>query len=135
MTPVFLDAGYVVALEVNSDQHHKDAVSHWRPAIANRRRLVTTSFVFDEIVTFLSRRGQHARAIDVGDRLLDSELVEFVWVDRPLFDAGWSYFRKHADKTYSLTDCISFVVMEQRAIRTAFTFDRHFRQAGFDVEP
>ncbi len=45
------------------------------------------------------------------------------------------YFQRHHDKDYSLTDCISFVVMQKLGIRTAFAFDPHFVQAGFTKEP
>ncbi len=44
-------------------------------------------------------------------------------------------FQKHQDKRYSLTDCISFVVMKQKGLKTAMTFDKHFAQAGFIIEP
>jgi uncharacterized protein len=98
-------------------------------------RLVTTTFVFDEVVTFLNTKGQHARAVQVGKNLFTSPSLELIDVDRPLFDTGWEYFQQHHDKSYSLTDCISFVVMQRLGIRTAFTFDRHFRQAGFDTAP
>jgi len=57
-----------------------------------------------------------------------------VQVDEELFRAGWDYFQQHQDKDYSLTDCISFVVMEKLKIETAFAFDRHFVQAGFRTQ-
>lgn len=59
----------------------------------------------------------------------------FVFVERDLFDAGWAYFCRHADKRYSLTDCISFVVMQERELREALTFDQHFTRAGFEAIP
>jgi len=92
VTHAFLDANYIVALEVGNDQHHHAAVKHWRDSLsASTVRLVTTSFIFDEVVTFLNSRGQHSRAVEVGNRLLRSQLVKFIEVDRVLFDDGWSY--------------------------------------------
>ena len=64
-----------------------------------------------------------------------SETVELIHVDETLFQLGWEYFRRHADKRYSLTDCISFVVMTNRQINDALTFDKHFVQAGFKKIP
>jgi predicted nucleic acid-binding protein len=55
--------------------------------------------------------------------------------DEKLFNEGWEYFRRHKDKDYSLTDCISFVVMKTLGMETAFAFDRHFVQAGFQKLP
>jgi len=131
MKKVFLDAGYLVALEASDDQHHREAREHWRAFTKQLPELVTTSFVFDEVVTFLNRRGRHEKAVEVGVRLLESPSVRLIHVDEPLFEAGWSYFRNRADKRYSLTDCISFVVMEREGIREALCFDAHFEQAGF----
>jgi predicted nucleic acid-binding protein len=132
----FLDASYVVAVEVDTDQRHTRAVEHWRSTRSETStKLVTTSFVFDEISTFVNSRGRHRHAVEIGNRLLHSPTVHFIDVDRPLFDEGWAYFQQHDDKRYSLTDCISFVLMKRLGITTALTFDHHFRQAGFDVEP
>lgn len=135
MKPIFIDAGYLIALEASDDQHHENAVRHWRGLLKSPPMLVTTSYVFDEVVTFFNSRGRHAKAVEIGEGLLESPSVDFVHVDEPLFREGWQFFRKHRDKSYSLTDCISFVVMGRRSIREALTFDRHFTQAGFDVLP
>jgi len=86
-------------------------------------------------VTFFNKRGRHAKALEIGERLLSSASVGLVHVDEALFEAGWSYFRTRSDKRYSLTDCISFVLMEREAIRTALAFDQHFIQAGFKTLP
>jgi predicted nucleic acid-binding protein len=48
-----------------------------------------------------------------------------------LFDAGFELYRKRPDKNWSLTDCISFTVMQERSITEALTGDHHFEQAGF----
>lgn len=135
MKRLFLDAGYVIALETSDDQNHKAASQHWRRLLKSPLSLITTSYVFDEIVTFFNSRSRHDKAVEVGSNLIQTGLIELIHVDETLFYEGWEYFQKHRDKTYSLTDCISFVVMKQRAIRTALTFDRHFTQAGFDKLP
>jgi len=42
----------------------------------------------------------------------------------------WRALRKHADKAWSFTDCVSFVTMRELQVRDAFTTDHHFKQAG-----
>lgn len=135
MNSAFLDTGYLLALELANDQHHDVAAAHWAGVEQAPPRLVTTSLVFTEVVTFLNCRGFHARAVRVGTRLIDSPLVEIMHVDEPLFRDAWTYLCRHQDKRYSLADCASFLVMQQRQIDTAFTFDQHFSQAGFKTEP
>jgi predicted nucleic acid-binding protein len=135
MNAVFLDTGYVLALELSNDQNHRAASKHWRSLRKRLPRLVTTAYVFDEVVTYFNSRGHHAKAVEVGNRLLTSPSVQFVQVDEGLFKEGWDYFQRHQDKDYSLTDCISFVVMKRFKIETAFAFDQHFVQAGFKRVP
>lgn len=131
MRRAFLDTGYLIALESADDQYHSAAAEHWSAFRARGARLVTTSYVFDEVVTYFNSRGFHAKALEIGGRLIGSPSVRLIHVDQDLFEAGWEYLRKRSDKQYSLTDCISFVVMEREGLREALAFDEHFRQAGF----
>ena len=135
MNAVFVDTGYRFALEITNDPHHQAATRHWQGIVVALPRLVTTSYVFDEVVTFFNRRGQHAKAVQVGNNLLQSPSVQFIHVDAALFYEGWAYFQRHQDKDYSLTDCISFLVMQKLGIQRAIAFDQHFVQAGFTKEP
>ena len=135
MTSLFVDTGYLIALEAADDQHHDAALRHWRELTTQLPPLVTTSYVFDEVVTFFNSRNQHAKASEIGNRLLRSPTVELVHVDETLFFDAWRYFTQHADKSYSLTDCISFVLMERLGIRSSLAFDQHFVQAGFEKLP
>jgi predicted nucleic acid-binding protein len=98
-------------------------------------RPATTSYVFDEVVTFFNSRGAHAKAVQVGNNLLQSPSVQLMHVAAALSYEGWTYFQGHHDKDYSLTDCISFLVMRKLGIRTAFALDRYFVQGGFTKEP
>ncbi len=71
----------------------------------------------------------------MGETLLYNAAFRLVQVDEDLFHAGWTYFKQHRDKQYSLTDCISFIVMRWLRLQTALTFDHHFAQAGFSTAP
>jgi uncharacterized protein len=135
MSAFFLDTGYLIALEAADDQHHKKALRHWKSFAKHRPQLVTTSYVFDEVVTFFNSRGRHSKAVELGHRLLESSSIRFFHIDIDLFEEGWQYFQSRPDKRYSLTDCLSFVVMEREGLREALTFDDHFAQAGFRVLP
>jgi predicted nucleic acid-binding protein len=86
-------------------------------------------------VTFFNSRGHHAKAISIGKALLDSRLVTLVHVDEAFFSEAWRDFVGKSDNRYSLTDCISFIVMKRRRIKLALAFDKHFTQAGFERLP
>lgn len=135
MTSFFLDTGYLIALEAADNQHHIAALQKWRGCIQSRPQIVTTSFVFDEVATFFNSRGRHAKAVEIGERLLASPSVQLVHVDEDLFQAAWAYFGRRPDKRFSLTDCVSFVLMERLRIESALAFDAHFVQAGFRTLP
>ena len=132
---MYLDTGFVLALELARDQHHQDALNFWKSLATSPVRLVTSSYVVCEVVTFLKSRGHHDEAVRVGTWLLHSPDINLIHVDEILFDTGWQYLVAHRDKAYSLTDCVSFVLMGRLGLRSALTFDHHFTQAGFDRLP
>ena len=82
MSKLFLDTGYVIALEAEDDEHHQEARQHWRNLAQQRPSLVTTTYVFDEIVTFFNSRSRHAKAVEIGRRLLRSPHIRLVQVAR-----------------------------------------------------
>ena len=57
--------------------------------------------------------------------------VEIVPLSDELYAKGLSLLQTRPDKRWGLTDCISFVVMQERGLVDALTADAHFRQAGF----
>jgi uncharacterized protein len=131
---VFLDTGYLVALEDADDENHPTAREHL-DGLTSMPTLTTTSYVLDEVVTFFNVRGHHAKAVDVGDMLLGSPSVRMVHVGEDLLRRGFGLLRDRPDKGHSLTDCVSFVAIRERGISVAFAFDRHFEQERFVREP
>jgi predicted nucleic acid-binding protein len=131
----FVDSSYWIALELSDDQNHKAAQKHWNSLDHAVTSIVTTSYVFDETITFLNSRNAHRTAVSLGESILLSPRIELVHVDEDLFLDGWKSFQAFDDKRFSLTDCISFLVMRKYEITNALTFDNHFVQAGFETLP
>src|SRR5438067_767890 len=128
---VFMDSAGFLALWVASDEHHATALRLQRQLARDQRRFLTTEYVADETVTLLLVRHSQRAAVDFLNTVEQSEALHLEWIDPARFQAGADWFRKHADKEWSFTDCVSFAVMRELRVRDAFTTDRHFRQAGF----
>lgn len=123
MREAFLGAGYLVALELRRDRNRESALAHWRENAGTMRnappKLTTTTYVLDEILTFLNARGHHRKAGEIGERLVRSPSVNLIHVDESLFHKGFDYFKAHHDKRHSLTNSISFTVMAEHGTATA----------------
>ncbi len=128
---VFVDTAGFLALWDAGDEHHRRAVELQDQFAKRNRRFLTTEYVVDETVTVLLVRHSHAAAADFLETIERSEALRLEWIDPARFHSASVWFRKHSDKEWSFTDCVSFVVMRELRIRDAFTTDHHFRQAGF----
>lgn len=131
----FLDTSYIVALEIRNEDVHDLVLAHWLSLASQRPQLITTTYIFDEVVTLLNSRKLHSKAVEVGTLLLESPDILLVEIDKAIFERGWQDFKKYKDKSFSLTDCLSFVVMQNRSIMNALTLDIHFQQVGFQIFP
>lgn len=94
-------------------------------------RLLTSNYVFDEIVTLSRRRLGHAAALLVGAVLLDVKTVDVLRLTPRDEGDAWELFRRRSDKSYSFTDCTSFVLLRRLGLMEALAFDDHFQQEGF----
>lgn len=132
MFRVFVDTSAWYAYIRLDDPHHsrvRQALEAWDG------KLVTSNFVFDELVTLTKARLGSKAAERAGNILLDSSVVDLVRVQGDDEEKGWKLFCVQRDKTYSYTDCTSFVLMRRLDLEKAIATDRHFLQAGFQVEP
>jgi uncharacterized protein len=128
MTTVFADTFYFLALLNAHDEAHDvaDLFSH-----DSSIRLVTTAWVLTELADGLAETD--GRTI-FGSLLVDLESdaqTEVIGPDEDIWRRGIELFVHRRDKGWSLTDCISFVVMGERNVTDALTADHHFEQAGF----
>lgn len=125
---VFADATYYVALLSPRDQHHRDAV---RISATLRERIVVSEFVLIEVTNALSTLASRGRAISLWDHLQHDPTVTVVPASTVLLARGLQLYSQRIDKEWSLTDCISFIIMDELGIAQALTADRHFEQAGY----
>jgi hypothetical protein len=88
-----------------------------------------------ETVTRLRARADARLAATAGRSLLGSRRYEVVFVDAPLVTSALARLEQFGDKPLSLTDCVSFEVMDRLGLTTAFAFDRDFRDCGYDMVP
>jgi len=110
------------------ETQHADAVTLFSAATA---RLVH-SYVLAEFVELCQSRGlNRIRVLDFSADLLLNPHVEVVWVDETLHRSALTLLEERLDKTYSLCDAVSFVLMRERSITEALTTDRHFEHEGF----
>ena len=128
MKPVFADTSFFLALINPRDQYHGAAVELNSTLTVP---LVTTSWVLLEFANSISASRVRGRFEQVLVRLRSEPDAKIVAEEPELFDRGCQLYISRPDKEWSLTDCISFVVMEREGLVDALTGDRHFEQAGF----
>ncbi|HYJ89267.1 MAG TPA: PIN domain-containing protein [Pyrinomonadaceae bacterium] len=107
-------------------QHHRA-----QELYQNSQSRLTTSYILAEYVALALVRGlARKRVVAFSEEVLHDESVEIVWVNEDLHRNGLDLLRQRPDKTYSLCDAVSFVLMRERGETEALTTDRHFEQEG-----
>jgi predicted nucleic acid-binding protein len=128
MNLVFVDSFYFFAILNPTDAAHLHAVGFSKQHAA---RLLTTTWILTEVADGLARSAHRSvlkRLVSSFRAVAANEIVE---TTDHVFNQGVDLYDTRADKKWSLTDCISFVVMRQRGIQDALTGDHHYEQAGF----
>lgn len=135
MKRVFVDTGGFVALLVAEDKMHPRASTLFDSAARDHWSLVTTNAVVVETYSVLLARAKDGRraAISFLDAVAEDQSEGGLAIERVRSEdehSAIALLRAHSDKTYSLCDALSFVVMERLGIAEAIAFDRHFREYG-----
>jgi len=130
ISQVFLDTGLVIALINERDQYHQQALD--LADIYEQYLLVIIDAVFLEIANALTRNYKQ-EAIQIIEELTSSENVEVVRLTPEFFERAFDLCKKCQDKSWGLVDCLLFIVMQDKNINFALSFDQHFIQAGFQL--
>ncbi len=125
---MFIDTSGWLCLYHKDEPEHREAVELYQNAAVR----LTTSYVLAEFVPLAQVRGfPRAQNLEFTRRILDSAEIEIIWVDETLHRQAIALLWERADKTYSLCDAVSFVVMRRHGISESLTTDKHFGQEGF----
>ncbi len=130
---VFLDTAYAIALSAPSDEHHEEAVLLSEQLEREGTRLIATRAVVLEIGNALAKLRYRKAAAELLESLESDPTVEIIPISEELYKRAFEIYRERQDKEWGITDCISFVVMQERGLQAALTTDEHFEQAGFDA--
>ena len=127
MNAVFADTFFYLALLNDTEPNHERALAESKIS----RQIVTTEFILLELGNACAHAEDHADFLALVAGMRASPRVKIIAVSPELFNRGLERMRERKDKDWSLTDCISFVVMEAEGLHAALTGDQHFEQAGF----
>ena len=125
---ILVDANYLIALLRPSDELHRRAAA-WSRYV--RQPLLISEPVLFEAVNALSARHLRHGCVQLLQQVKSGDVASYVRVNSRLFDTAARLYGDRGDKSWSLTDCVSFVIMRERGIADALTHDHHFEQAGF----
>lgn len=133
---VFIDSSAFIALYLQDELFHLKALGFWKNKTGNNlRRYITSNFIFDETLTWLVKRKGKKIAVNFGNYLLENADIVPVKPILPEDEkTAWKLFCKLTGKL-SFTDCTSFSMMKRLKICQVFTFDKHFKRAGFRIIP
>jgi hypothetical protein len=127
---VFADTSLLVAFISDDDELHSAAADF---LLKFEGRIVTTDWVLVELGNYLGKSRNRTAFVPFVKQLRADERFRIVPASDDLLAEGLELYDQRPDKQWSLTDCISFVVMKQAGIQQAMTADHHFEQAGFQA--
>jgi len=126
---LFIDTAFIQALLNRSDQYHTQAKA-LLPRVREAAEVVVTEAVLVEVGNALSAINRPA-AVQFIKQCYHTDNLQVVTVDTPLLTRALDLYHRRPDKSWGLTDCISFVVMQEQGLTDALTIDVHFVQAGY----
>ena len=126
---LFIDTAFIQALLNPRDDYHERAKVLF-PRVRAASEVWLTEAILVEVGNALSARNRQG-AVQFIQQCYRTENMIIVRVDTDLLAQALNLYQSRFDKTWGLTDCISFMVMQANNLTTAVTSDRHFLQAGF----
>jgi uncharacterized protein len=130
---IFIDTSAFYALLDRDDENHRKAKNAWVDLLKNENTLITSNYVLVETFALLQHRLGIEAVRGFQNDILPLVNIEFVISE--LHRSGVSALLSASRRNLSLVDCVSFEMMRTLEIKTAFTFDPHFKEQGFNRLP
>lgn len=129
----FIDSAGWASLFIRTEPHYRAARTTFDEWRRRNIELVTTNYVLTELVALFTSplRIPRPRQIEYIETIKAAPYLQIVHIDFELDTAAWALLKTRVDKSWSLVDAASFVVMSHYKISEALTTDHHFEQAGF----
>lgn len=135
MKQIFADTGYWIALFYPRDEWYSIAKSLEKYLLSKKTIIVTTDLVLTEFLNFFSGFGGNFRK-QIAEAVINLQKhpnINVYYSNAELFNNAVILYKDRLDKKWSLTDCHSFIIMQNLNITSALTNDQHFSQAGFNI--
>lgn len=129
----FVDTGAFYARYVARDDCHERCIKTWHSLAVAKTAFVTTNFVVSELITLLVYRFDAHKALKAANEIYASQWIEIVSIARQDELSALNLLKQYNDQKFSMTDAVSFVVMHNKKIPCAFSYDHHFKIAGFTL--
>ena len=130
---VFVDTSAFFAVLDADDENHDTAKQVWEDLLAQEAGLICSNYVLVETLALVQRRLGIPAVRTFQEDIVPVLKVE--WVDKTIYQVGIASVLAAARKELSLVDCVSFEIMRRLGTKTAFVFDHHFEEQGFECLP
>jgi len=135
MTNIFIDTSAFIALYLKDDEFHESATSFLEKT-DKKNIFLTSNYILDEVYTFLRANKGKETAVSFAEFLAqNSQIVILKRINLEDEKKAFELFRKLDLPRLSFTDCTSFALMKRLGTKEAFSFDKHFAKAGFEMIP
>lgn len=130
---VFIDTAGWASPFLSSEPFHQQATLWFQQARGQNIQFVTTNYILLELVALFTSplRVPRPKLFQYTDAIINAPYVTQLYVDITLEGEAWTLLKNRPDKSWSLVDAASFVVMQRLDITEALTTDHHYEQAGF----
>lgn len=133
---IFGDTSAFKAVFDSDDDFHGKAIAFWEDIKEERKIILTSNFILDELFTLVRSHLGKAAVLRLRQDLLESpEQLKVIRITIKDELSAWKYFENLPGRKLSFTDCTSFALMKRLGLKEVFAFDDHFGKAGFSLRP